>query len=153
MHQNAQLGHLSSTRESTPIRILSRLIPSDRRRFSRLAENPSVPFYVIVNPDSGPGGASQPDANYQGCVPQLKSFSNAKLVGYVPTGYGDRSQSDVDSDVSTYAGWDVAYSLDGIFFDEVSTDEDVLAKYTAYASTAKSSFADGNGFVCPTCYI
>lgn len=115
----------------------------------RISANPSLPFYVIVNPDSGPGAAnSQPDASsYQGCIPQLKSHSNVKIVGYVPTGSGSRSQSAVNTDVATYAGWAAAYRPDGIFFDEVKPTSKLLSKYITYASTAKQSFDNGNGFV------
>lgn len=102
---------------------------------------------MIVNPDSGPGGANtQPDTNYQGCLAQLKGNSNINFVGYVPTGNGSRSQSDVDADIATYAGWDSSYRPGGIFFDEVGTTSGLLSTYTAYAQTAKRSFG-GNGYV------
>lgn len=108
-----------------------------------------MPFYIIINPNSGPGAAgSQPDAtSYQGCIPQLKSHSNVKLVGYVPTQDGSRSNSKVNADVSTYAGWASAYSLDGIFFDEVNPTSNLLSKYTTFANTARQSFDSGEGLV------
>jgi len=114
-----------------------------------ISANPSVPFFIIVNPDSGPGAVgSQPDAtSYQGCIPQLKSHSNVKTVGYVFTENGSRSQSDVDADISTYAGWDSTYRPDGIFFDQVEPTSGLLSTYTAFASTAKQSFDSGDGFV------
>ena len=98
---------------------------------------------MIVNPNSGPGaGGSQPDFNYQGCVTQLKAYSNVKTVGYVLTGYGSRGQSAVNTDVATYAGWAASYRPDGIFFAEVKTTSGMLPQYTAYANTVKSSFYD-----------
>ncbi|EKM59215.1 uncharacterized protein PHACADRAFT_191536 [Phanerochaete carnosa HHB-10118-sp] len=114
-----------------------------------ISANPSVPFIIIINPNSGPGAVgSQPDSSsYQGCVPQLKSQPNVRTIGYVFTEYGSRSQSDVDADVSTYAGWDSAYRLDGIFFDQVETTSDLLSTYTAFVNTARQSFDDSNGFV------
>ncbi|GJE84198.1 Spherulin-4 [Phanerochaete sordida] len=111
--------------------------------------NPFVPFTVIVNPDSGPGGApgAQPDASYQGCVPLLAAHANVRTVGYVPTHYGARSAADVDADIGAYAGWDAAYAPEGIFFDEVEPTSEFLALYTSFAGTARASFAGGDGLV------
>ncbi|KIP10724.1 hypothetical protein PHLGIDRAFT_65173 [Phlebiopsis gigantea 11061_1 CR5-6] len=117
---------------------------------SAIAANPTIPFFLIINPDSGPGGGagSQPDpTSYQGCIPELKSHPNVKTVGYVLTGFGSRSQSDVNSDVATYAGWASAYRLDGVFFDEVDPTSDLLSLYTTYAQDARQSFGDGDGLV------
>lgn len=95
---------------------------------------------------------SQPDAgSYQGCIPDLKSHSNVVVVGYVPTGDGTRSQSAVNADVATYAGWNSAYRPDGIFFDEVNPTSGLLSLYTAYSQTAKESFNGGSGFVSHPC--
>ena len=103
-----------------------------------------MPFYVIVNPDSGPGAAgSQPNADsYQGCLPTLTESSNVVLVGYVATGYGSKSQAAVTKEVATYAGWDSAYRPSGIFFDEVEPTSEYLSLYTTYAQDARSSFDD-----------
>lgn len=111
--------------------------------FNALSANPSVPFFVIVNPDSGPGAAgSQPDASsYQGCVTKLKTYANAHLVGYVRTRYGKRSQADVQTDISTYAGWASTYSVQGIFFDEVQPTSKFLSFYTSVTSSARQSFS------------
>jgi len=100
----------------------------------------NVPFYIIVNPASGPGATnSTPDANYQACIPQLRSASsNVKVVGYVATGFGLRSTSLVTADINTYAGWGTGYRPDGIFLDETSTTSGTLATYQGYASTIRS---------------
>lgn len=105
--------------------------------------NPSVPFTLIVNPASGPGAAnSQPDPNsYQGCIPRLKAVSNAKVIGYVPTGGGQRSQADVEQDIATYAGWASAYRPEGVFFDQVESSAALLSLYTTYAQDVRSSFS------------
>ena len=49
----------------------------------------------------------------------------------------------MEADISTYAGWDSAYKVDGIFFDEVSGQPGDLGKYTDYFNFAKSNFDDG----------
>ena len=69
------------------------------------------------------------------------------VVGYVPTGFGTRSQSAVSADVATYAGWSAAYRPDGIFFDEVNPTSSLLSLYTGYSQNARESFNDGSGFV------
>ncbi|KAF8146090.1 Spherulation-specific family 4 [Mycena galopus ATCC 62051] len=103
-----------------------------------ISSYPNVQFYVIVNPDSGPGDpGSQPDTNYQAGVTALRTHANVLLVGYVYTSYGDRSLADVEQDIDTYAGWKTAYSLAGIFFDE--TQPGLTSTYTAYAAAARSA--------------
>ncbi|KAG7088120.1 hypothetical protein E1B28_012145 [Marasmius oreades] len=81
--------------------------------------NPNLPFHLVINPDSGPGGLanSQPNSDWTGCIPQLKS-ANVKLFGYVHTTNGSQPQSAVNANVTTYAGWSASYRPHGIFFDE-----------------------------------
>ncbi|OBZ76981.1 Spherulin-4 [Grifola frondosa] len=111
-----------------------------------IAEYASLPFYIIVNPASGPGGAgTQPDSTYQECIPTLKA-SNVKIIGYVLTGYGGRDQADVTTDIDTYAGWASSYQPDGIFFDEVSGATADFSTYSTYTSYAKQLFDSGGGF-------
>ena len=112
-----------------------------------MSANPSFPFYLIVNPASGPGSGSQPDGNYQSCIPKLKqASSNVVAVGYVPTGYGSDSQSGVTQQIATYAGWGSAYRPQGIFFDEVEPTSALLSLYTTYSQSARSDFG-GSGYV------
>ena len=59
----------------------------------------------------------------------------------MPTGYGNaEEQANVTRDVSTYAGWNAAYRLYGIFFDEVSGLEADLHTYATFASQAYAAF-------------
>ncbi|KAF8990054.1 Spherulation-specific family 4 [Cyathus striatus] len=105
---------------------------------------PKVPFYVIINPNSGPGSGTQPDTNYQTCTAQVKSAAgsngNVKLLGYVSTSYGSRAASAVTADVNTYSGWTASYRLNGIFFDEAATSSALVSTYSGYASTVRSTF-------------
>ncbi|KAG8732591.1 hypothetical protein FRC12_019210, partial [Ceratobasidium sp. 428] len=91
------------------------------------------------------GVNTQPDANYKACVPKLRPSANpnVKLIGYVPTGYGNRASADVQADVHTYANWASAYRLNGIFFDEVDYSAAKLPIYSQYSSYAKSQIPAG----------
>ncbi|KIY52583.1 hypothetical protein FISHEDRAFT_34977 [Fistulina hepatica ATCC 64428] len=109
-----------------------------------IAEYDTLPFYVIVNPSSGPGDEnSQPDASYQTCIAELlNTGSNVHAVGYVLTDYGSRSEQDVLADIATYAQWDSDYRPSGIFFDQASYSASEVSTYTTYAENARSSFSD-----------
>ncbi len=78
---------------------------------------------TIINPNSGPG-----DASDQAYVDQVKKSQAAGLtvLGYVHTSYGARDAAAVRAEVDKYYSW---YGVDGIFFDEVSTD---CSKATSY---------------------
>jgi len=94
---------------------------------------PDVQFYVIVNPNSGPGLT---DTNYQAAVAALHTYANVLLVGYVLTGYGTRPLDQVQQDIETYAAWPAATGLAGIFFDE--TLAGLTQTYTAYTDAARN---------------
>lgn len=79
-----------------------------RRRF------PEVPFWVILNPASGPG--SEVNANYTKAIDRLIG-SGCTVLGYVPTGYGKVAAEKVASQMQS---WRTMYPrLHGIFFDEM----------------------------------
>ncbi|KAF9462048.1 Spherulation-specific family 4 [Collybia nuda] len=110
-----------------------------------ITSHPNTPFYVIINPASGPGAVnSQPDSNYQACIPKLKA-ANSKVIGYVATGYTSRATADVNADIATYAGWGTAYKPQGIFFDEVSGGTGHVSLYQSYTSFARSKIS--NAFI------
>jgi len=87
--------------------------------------NPGVPIVAIINPNSGPGGSMDP--NYVSGILSLQA-AGVVVIGYVPTGYGSRSISEVESMVNDYKSW---YPVTGIFFDEMSN----VAGYEGYYST------------------
>jgi hypothetical protein len=106
-----------------------------------VTSHPDVLFQIIINPNSGPNDT---DGDYLSCVEQLKNAgSNVNLVGYVSTQYGDRAEEDVSADIQTYASWDDAYRLDGIFFDEEADTADKVGLYADYASEARNAFPGG----------
>ncbi len=80
---------------------------------------------TIINPASGPGVVR--DAGY---ADQVKNSQRAGLavLGYVHTGYGARIASAAKADVDAYYLW---YGVDGIFFDEASTERSCASSYYA----------------------
>ncbi|KAF8682574.1 Spherulation-specific family 4 [Rhizoctonia solani] len=109
-----------------------------------ITTHPNLPFWVVVNPASGPGAVnSQPDANYQACIPQLRPAANpnVKVLGYVPTGFGSRAQSAVQADITTYSQWGASYKPNGIFFDEVAANSANQILYSGYSGFAKNKIS------------
>jgi excisionase family DNA binding protein len=86
---------------------------------------------VIVNPSSGPGSAM--DHNYAARVKRDRA-ANLTVLGYVYTDYGRRPSAVVKSDIDKYYSW---YGVDGIFFDQASTD----------CTQARSYYKDLYGYV------
>ncbi len=77
-----------------------------------------VPFWVIVNPASGPGNAV--DANYTKGIDRLIG-AGCVVLGYVSTSYGKRDASMVQEDLAT---WRKLYPrVHGVFFDEMVYDD------------------------------
>ncbi|KAI0356485.1 hypothetical protein OH77DRAFT_206143 [Trametes cingulata] len=113
-----------------------------------IAAHPNLPFWTIINPDSGPGKhGSQAPAEYQQCIPVLRA-PNVVVLGYVPTFEGAAGkQNGVTQDVDTYAGWDAAYRPDGIFFDQVSGESADFATYEGFVAHARPLFNGGSGFI------
>ncbi len=77
---------------------------------------PSVGL-AIINPDSGPSGAVNPDYAAQVVHSQTAGLT---VIGYIHTSYGARSLAEVEAEIDAY--YTFYPSLDGIFLDEVSTD-------------------------------
>lgn len=79
-----------------------------KRRFE------TVPFWVIVNPASGPG--KEVDANYTKGIDRLVG-AGCVVLGYVSTSYAKRPAEDVRADIDR---WEKFYPrTQGIFFDEM----------------------------------
>lgn len=96
---------------------------------SAVAAHPSLHYYLVLNPNSGPQNTSDPtghnggycnvadDPNYipHGCnrdwtthLRALNRHANAQTLGYVYTGYGARPLADVQADIREWAAWDTA---------------------------------------------
>jgi Spherulation-specific family 4 len=86
-------------------------------------DHETVPFWVILNPASGPG--DQVDANYTKAIDRLQG-AGCVILGYISTRYGKRSAAEVQADIDR---WTKLYpKTQGIFFDEMN-----------YEDTAKSA--------------
>ena len=94
---------------------------------------PLVPFIVNINPASGPG--TEPSTYWTDAITQLKS-TGAVVIGYVPTGYGTRTVSNVEDMISTYHKF--YPNLDGIMFDEVSGASSQFTFYQTITNYARS---------------
>ncbi len=78
---------------------------------------------AVMNPSSGPG--PRQNADYVNTVNMTKN-AGVQTLGYVYTSYGSRSLRTVKSDIDKYYKW---YGVNGIFFDEVSTDCSKASSY------------------------
>jgi hypothetical protein len=73
------------------------------------------PTWGIVNVTGGPGTSA--NADYTAGITNLRALGS-KLIGYVDTNYGAVSIAQVKTDIDN---WLTLYSVDGIFFDRVSS--------------------------------
>jgi Spherulation-specific family 4 len=92
---------------------------------------------AVMNPASGPG--TVPDPQYVSAVGAARA-AGITVVGYVYTSYATRSAVAVEADIDAYYRW---YHVDGIFFDEASTNcvnERYYATLNAYVK-AKGGIA------------
>ncbi|KAG6819470.1 hypothetical protein H0H93_011510, partial [Arthromyces matolae] len=102
-----------------------------------VAAHPQTWFYLVINPDSGPGtSGTQPNEFYDICVPQLRPSSNpnSKVLGYVQV--GTRTTTAITADIDTYAGWNTSARPSGILFDGITASSAVA--YQSIVSHARS---------------
>lgn len=108
--------------------------------------NPAVPITVIINPENGPGTFQ--DASFVQGIQQLHSAGIA-VVGYVATSYAWRTTDAVIADINSYKNW---YTLDGVFFDEMSMaagNENYYSILSSYAKSMGLTLTIGNPGVYP----
>lgn len=101
-----------------------------KRRFE------TVPFWVIVNPASGPGAAV--DANYVKAIDRLEG-AGCVVLGYASTRYGKRRAADVQADLGR---WLKLYPrVHGVFFDEMGYEDTdaAVARQVALTRHAKEA--------------
>lgn len=114
--------------------------------YDALNATSSLNYTIIVNPDSGPGDSSLPNEDYLPAIQRLNSFPNARTVGYVRTGYGNRILDDVIQDIRTYSGWansSQGIEMHGIFFDEAP--HEYTAEHATYMQEANNAVRDATG--------
>ncbi|KAJ5583390.1 hypothetical protein N7535_002010 [Penicillium sp. DV-2018c] len=112
--------------------------------YTTIAAYPTVPFYLIINPSTGPGETTYPEAAFITGIAKINSYPNARVLGYTYTSHGTRPRSDVENDIAAYANWssykEHNIALSGIFFDQVSDGEDgsKLAYFQSLARVARN---------------
>jgi hypothetical protein len=139
--QTSRQFHWSST-QSTGLLIPLYIYPANihtNESFNQVMmlkrDHPSVPFWVILNPGSGPG--KQPDANYVKAIDRLQG-AGCLTLGYVSTEYGKRETKAIDADLTT---WLKLYpKIQGVFFDEMmNTDSDSAVEHQRQLTTTARS--------------
>ncbi len=91
--------------------------------WNKLDTGPRVADLAIINPASGPGSTA--DANY---VTQIAKSQAAGMtvVGYVATSYAGKSLAAAKAEIDKFVEW---YHVDGIFFDQATSDAGNVAYY------------------------
>ncbi len=103
-----------------------------RRVVAAAKKTPLTVIFGVIREDATHVG--RPDSDYlQGL--RLLHDADIKVLAYVETSYGSRTMKDVKEDVKAYSQ---DFTIDGIFFDEVSGNMDHLAYYEVLISYARS---------------
>ena len=112
-----------------------------------------VPITAIANPASGPG--EQRDENYTMVLARAER-AGVRLIGYVSTDYAKREMAAVKREVDR---WTALYPMiEGIFFDEQSSDRKQVEYYAALSKYARTKIpnavvASNPGTVCAPEYV
>jgi hypothetical protein len=95
-----------------------------------------IPFYVIINPASGPGTLS--DGNYTVAIKRLRG-AGIKALGYIDTNYAASTLDAVQLDLQRWL-W-LYPEIDGIYFDRMTTDANSahFDYYTTISDMVKNS--------------
>jgi hypothetical protein len=94
---------------------------------------PKVPVLAVINPGNGPGWAA--NSSYLAGIAKMTS-AGIKMIGYVPTTYGNRPAADVQADIKR---WRSLYpGVTGIFLDEMNNRPGGEAYYRSITAFAKS---------------
>ena len=88
---------------------------------------------MIANPATGPG--TTPDANYTSVIGRARA-AGIRVMGYVDTNYGGRSQSSVRADITA---WKTLYNVTDIFFDQAASSAASLAYYQQIADVVHAT--------------
>ncbi|MCJ1352359.1 MAG: hypothetical protein MMC33_002343 [Icmadophila ericetorum] len=108
------------------------------------AHQGNLTYEAVINPNSGPGG-NYPNSGYITSIQNLTANYNLWVIGYIPTGYGNRTLKVIEADIVSYAAWG-KHAPVGIFFDEV--DNGMVAGSTKIITNAVAS-ASKQGFQYP----
>lgn len=109
---------------------------------------PSAVFHAIINPHNGPGEGELPDENYVEALKELAGLGNVRVIGYVHVTYGKREAEEVTRDIEKYAAWkglDEGLRVDGVFFDEAPSGEDMFGYVAGLTRAARRELREANG--------
>lgn len=105
------------------------------------------PITVVVNPANGPidpavGGAAYDD--YIEGLTFLRSNPNVRILGYIATDFGNTDLPSIEEQIGWYAeGYKHAGNggslIDGIFFDEMSSDAGDVDRYADFAQAVRDA--------------
>jgi hypothetical protein len=97
-------------------------------------------FIAIINPDNGPGASQNTD--FVDGIDYLYS-QGVKVVAYVYTSYGNRSKDEIYDDIDSYISFYGTEKVTGVFFDEISLNNDANQTFVKdISSYAKSKDLD-----------
>lgn len=115
--------------------------------WQRVAKAASLlPVIAVINPNSGPLSPA-PQAFLDGIA--LLHQAGAKVLGYIPSGFGARSLLAMQQDMDKYT----AYKVDGFFFDTVEVSGGI-ARYKTLCNYKPNQFTVLNpGTSFPNAYI
>jgi hypothetical protein len=94
---------------------------------NQLQDTPSGDVSFIIA-DASPGDGASVDPNYVSAIDTYER-EGIKVYGYVDTAYGSRSLSSVETEVSDWYSW---YGLNGIFFDDASSNPTLASPGSYY---------------------
>jgi len=115
-----------------------------------VAAFPTLKFQIVVAPNLS---NLYPDINYQRAISGLNNHSNVQTLGYVPTSWGNRDKTAVESDLMCYAAWTnftaANIAVQGIFFDEAPSvmSNDTLEYMSTISSYARAVLGPGRGHI------
>jgi hypothetical protein len=98
--------------------------PSTTAPWAQMTAAAATATLLVANPNSGPGTSADPQ--YTQTISTAHGVSQS-IIGYVHTSYGARVIGDVEADIDSWYSFYPA--VDGIFFDEVSTDATTIPGY------------------------
>jgi hypothetical protein len=116
-------------RDACPDSLVPAYLPP--RALIELARSPRLPRLLVVNPANGPGTAPVPLSRDAVVAAQR---AGARVLGYVPTGWGARDVGSIEADIDRFESW---YGTDGIFLDEAAHDPAHLGHYRELAAYAR----------------
>jgi hypothetical protein len=101
-----------------------------------LASRPDLVRFAILNVDSGPGAAAQPE--FAAAAGRLAA-AGVRLLGYVDTAYGRRDPRHVAADIGRYLDW---YPVTGVCLDRAAAEPARAAHYALLAEQARGLGAE-----------